>query len=131
MAKSYPNGQKTLWEKEKLLVMSNFSFFPQGFQKARFPGASKGAIVWERVKLGRNGEKSHLSTVASNQYIITYLSLDTLILYHTIPTFNNPEKEAFLRVGNLCFLFISHNVFKDKFLKKGYFQISYLQILLL
>ena len=26
MAGSSPNGQKTLWEKEKLLVMSNFSF---------------------------------------------------------------------------------------------------------
>ena len=30
--------------------MSNFSFFPQCFQKARFPGASKGVIVWEWVK---------------------------------------------------------------------------------
>ena len=26
MAESSPNGQKTLWEKEKLLVLSNFSF---------------------------------------------------------------------------------------------------------
>ena len=26
MAESYPNGWKTLWKKEKLLVMSNFSF---------------------------------------------------------------------------------------------------------
>ena len=26
MAESFPNGEKTLWEKEKLLVMSNFSF---------------------------------------------------------------------------------------------------------
>ena len=34
-------------KKEKLLVMSNFSFFPQFFQKDCFPGASKGVIVWE------------------------------------------------------------------------------------
>ena len=27
-----------------------FLFFPQCFQKACFPGASKGVIVWERVK---------------------------------------------------------------------------------
>ena len=40
---------ETLWEKEKLLIMSNFSF-PQCFQKACFPGASKGVIVWEWVK---------------------------------------------------------------------------------
>ena len=26
MAESYLNGQKTLWEKEKLLITSNFSF---------------------------------------------------------------------------------------------------------
>ena len=32
MAKSHPKGQKTLWEKEKLLAMSNFSF-SQCFQK--------------------------------------------------------------------------------------------------
>ena len=38
-----------MWVKEKLLVMSNFSFFPQCFQKACFPGASKGVTVWEWV----------------------------------------------------------------------------------
>ena len=32
-----------MWEKEKLLVTSNFSF-SQCFQKACFPGASKGVI---------------------------------------------------------------------------------------
>ena len=48
------NGRKffkpveTLWEKEKL---SNFSFSHSVFKKARFPGASKGVIVWEWVKL--------------------------------------------------------------------------------
>ena len=40
MAESNPNGYKTLWEKEKLLVMSNFSF-SQCFQKACFPGRQK------------------------------------------------------------------------------------------
>ena len=33
---------------EKLLVTCNFSF-PQCFQRACFPGASKGVIVWEWV----------------------------------------------------------------------------------
>ena len=87
MAESYSNQKKTLWEKEKLLIASNFSFspsvfkrllsqghqkvsfkpeentvgkgeiahceqfllFPQCFQKASFPGASKGVIAWEWV----------------------------------------------------------------------------------
>ena len=47
MAASYPNGYKTMWEKEKLLVNEQFLLFPQCFQKACFPGASKGVIVWE------------------------------------------------------------------------------------
>ena len=43
MAESYSNQKKTLWEKEELLVTSNFSF-SQCFQKACFPEASKGVI---------------------------------------------------------------------------------------
>ena len=34
--------------------MSNFSFFPQCFQKACLPGASKGVIVCEWVKQVEN-----------------------------------------------------------------------------
>ena len=33
MAESYPNGYKTLWEKEKLLVTSNFSFSLSVFRR--------------------------------------------------------------------------------------------------
>ena len=33
MAESYLNGQKTLWEKEKLLVTSNFSFSHSVFKR--------------------------------------------------------------------------------------------------
>ena len=33
MAASYPNGSKTLWEKEKLLVTSNFSFSHSVFKR--------------------------------------------------------------------------------------------------
>ena len=48
MAESYPNGQKTVG-KEEIACTSNFSF-SQCFQKACFPGVSKGVIVWEWVK---------------------------------------------------------------------------------
>ena len=33
MAENYQNGQKTLWEKEKLLVTSNFSFSQSVFKR--------------------------------------------------------------------------------------------------
>ena len=48
MEESYPNGYKILREKEKLLVMSNFSFFHSVFQRLVSQGA-KGVIVWEWV----------------------------------------------------------------------------------
>ena len=42
--------QKTLWEKEKLLMTSNFSF-SQCFQKAYNADTQKLGLVWERVKV--------------------------------------------------------------------------------
>ena len=45
-----------------------FLLFPQRFQKACFPGASKGVIVWEWVKHSITTEKEILTTY-------TYLSL--------------------------------------------------------
>ena len=48
MVESSTNGQKTLWEKEKLLVISNFSFFPQCFQKNCTEDMQKQGLVWER-----------------------------------------------------------------------------------
>ena len=37
-------------EKEEIAHYEQFLLFPQCFQKACFPGASKGVIVWEWVK---------------------------------------------------------------------------------
>ena len=33
MAESFPNGWKTLWEKEEWLLLSNFSFFHSVFKR--------------------------------------------------------------------------------------------------
>ena len=41
MAESYPNGQKTLWEKEKLLIRSNFSFSHSIFKRLVSQGRQK------------------------------------------------------------------------------------------
>ena len=48
MKESYPNSKKTLG-KGGIAHYEQFLLFPQCFQKACFPGASKGVIVWEWV----------------------------------------------------------------------------------
>ena len=45
-----------------------FLLFPQCFQKACFPGASKGVIVWEWVK-GGYLDFSHLTELKKDIYI--------------------------------------------------------------
>ena len=49
MAESYLKGQKTLWGKGEIARYEQFLLFPQCFQKACFPGASRGVIVLEWV----------------------------------------------------------------------------------
>ena len=66
MAESFLKGLKTLWEKEKLLVTSNFSFSHSVFKRL---------VQKTRKKQGLFGKG--------------------LTRYHTIPTFNDPEEEAF------------------------------------
>ena len=51
MAESYPNGKKNTVGKGEIARYEQFLLFPQCFQKACFPGASKGVVVWEWVKL--------------------------------------------------------------------------------
>ena len=52
MAESYPNREKTLWEKEKLLVTSNFSFFHSVFKRL--------VSQWrQKVSLCGNGLRKH------------------------------------------------------------------------
>ena len=59
MEESYPNGKKTRYKQ--------FLLFPQCFQKACFPGASKGVTVWEWV----NKELIQISpfTLAGPKYL--------------------------------------------------------------
>ena len=57
--KFYDNGRKLSKPVEnsvgkgEIARYLQFLLFPQCFQKACFPGASKGVIVWEWVKRGR------------------------------------------------------------------------------
>ena len=52
MAESYPKVENTVGKGE-IARYEQFLLFPQCFQKACFPGASKGVIVWEWVKIER------------------------------------------------------------------------------
>ena len=67
MAESYPDRYKTLWEKEKLLVTSNFSFSHSVFKKLVSQGRQK-------VSLYGNG----------------------LTLYHSIMMFNSVPNDKIL-----------------------------------
>ena len=49
MAESYQSVENTV-RKGEIARHEQFLLFPQCFEKACFPGASKGDIVWERVK---------------------------------------------------------------------------------
>ena len=44
-------------EKGEIACYKQFLQFPQCFQKAYFPGVSKGVIVWEWVNLGPVGHE--------------------------------------------------------------------------
>ena len=73
-------GRKTLWKKEKLLVMSNFSFSPSVFKR----------LVLQTCK---------------NQGLFG----KGLTLYHAVTTFNNLQKQHFLLFPQ-CFLPFSKQV---------------------
>ena len=64
MAESYPNRLKVenTVGKGEIARYEQFLLFPQCFEKACFPGASKGVILWEWVK--DSTKLSHISTLA-------------------------------------------------------------------
>ena len=57
-----------------------FLLSPQGFQKACFPGASKGVIVWEWVKTGPNSKNLQLTNERVAQIIRFVLDKEEDIL---------------------------------------------------
>ena len=51
MVQSFLKGYKTLWEKEKLLIVSNFSFSHSVFKILVLQTRKKPGLNWERVKV--------------------------------------------------------------------------------
>ena len=94
--------------KGEIAHYEEFLLFPQCFQKACFPRVSKGVIVWEWVNswhiwLMTRRLWARYPVVAnflSWRFFASYLMhvrkvFSGLILYHKVPTFNDPKKEAF------------------------------------
>ena len=73
------------WEKElgEIARYEQFLLFPQCFQKACFPGASKGVVVWEWVKI-----KQH-----KTYNLISYL-------HYPLQSPKNPLVRSYLRIQN-------------------------------
>ena len=57
--------------KGEITLYEQFLLFPQCFQKACFPGASKGVIVWERVNTQQNLRLVHIESICRQQKIET------------------------------------------------------------
>ena len=53
MAENDPNGEKTLWEKEKLLVTSNFSFSHSVFKRLVSQGRQKVSLCENGLTLSQ------------------------------------------------------------------------------
>ena len=62
--------------KGEIARYEQFLLFPQCFQKACFPGASKGVIVWEWVKLlsDKNFQTSNMKALADNKASVSKLN---------------------------------------------------------
>ena len=75
MAESYPNGKKTLWEKEKLLFTSNFPFSHSVFKRLVSKGRQKVSLCGNGLNKGSDGECMY--------------ALHHMILIYTINPFPN------------------------------------------
>ena len=53
MAESYPNGRKTLWEKEKLFFTSNFSFTHSVFKRLLSEGRQKVSLCGNELNMSQ------------------------------------------------------------------------------
>ena len=67
MAESSPNGQKTLWVKKKLLVMSNFSFSHSVFKRLTTDTEKPGLMFGQGLTHDKIFVLSKLKAVADNK----------------------------------------------------------------
>ena len=82
MAGSSPNRKKTLWEKEKLLVTSNFSFSHIVFQRL---------VLQTWANLGKSCGSNHATIIKSEN-----VQGETELLVTSIYRLNNDKKPRYL-----------------------------------
>ena len=82
--------------KGEIARYERFLLFQQCFQMACFAGASKSVIVWERVNSheGDHCDPLNIKLRENPEQQIKSFKPNTLTLYQTIPTFDDPENEA-------------------------------------
>ena len=125
MAESYPNGKKTPWEKEKLLVTSNFSFSHSVFKRVVSQGRQK-------VSLSGNG----LSLTSTFIYLINFVVIEKILfnlLFKEISVTSFPisvSKQISIKMKNLEPLryYVRHQLFYFiffTFINEEYFNSSY------
>ena len=87
--------------KRRNCSLRQFLLFPQCFQKACFPGASKGVIVWEWVKQGRVeniAEKRGNTVDVPAYYHLPRLLSKAFFLFPKGHNFNTVQLESFSMV---------------------------------
>ena len=90
-----------------------YLLFPQCFQKACFPGASKGVIVWEWVNTLPNDNILALTkfkAFANDKFTVAKMKISILDRIENIV--GNGEK-----AGNTSIFSFSHNFFESSFTK--------------
>ena len=108
MAESYLKGKKTLWEKEKLLVMSNFSFshsvfkrlaispFPTVFSKDLTADTKRQGLVWKRIKQNCFRIHQHFSLFEFLSSVLhqsqKHCGKKEKLLAYCLPTFLFPQQ---------------------------------------
>ena len=83
--------------KGEIALNELFLLFPQRFQKACFPGASKGVIVWKWVKTLRVSSFPTMFSKGffSQGWLKSWLCGKGLTLYDSVPYFSHPEEKSF------------------------------------
>ena len=116
IAQSSPNGLKTLWEKEKLLVKSNFSFSHSVFKRL---------VLQTRKNQGMFGKGLNNSESYDNQLFTTQLQLCANPSWKSLLK-TLWKKEKMLVSSTFS---ISHNVFYSSHNKLQYFDTHLLLLL--
>ena len=82
IAESSPKGQKTLWEKDKLLVTSIFSFFHIVFK--RLVQKTRKTRAWKRVKTHKNRKKNKKVIETFSNFFFSPLIFIVCMTYNAV-----------------------------------------------